>query len=102
MPNEIKIPTRIAQLILTEGALDLVHASEQVKRALVTWYLRARDWDVEVTFNMREFRDRAQGMSWQQVVENEIYQWAENTYGPQIQVELDRLRSETARERSFA
>lgn len=93
------IPLKIAQLLLTEGAKTLTDASEATKAALVVAYLDARDWDVEVTFNMREFRDAAKhGQTHQQVVEAEIFAWSETAYGPQIEFELERLRDEAARE----
>lgn len=93
------IPLQIAQLLLTEGAKTLTDASEATKAALAVAYLDARDWDVEVTFNMREFRDaKALGIKEGDVAMNEIYAWAETAYGPQIEFELERLRGEAARE----
>ncbi len=89
----------IARMLFEEGAASLTDAGEAAKAALTAAYLDALDWDLEVTFNAREFRDAADyGQTWRQIVEAELYAQAENELGPEIEFELAWLRDEAARD----
>jgi len=87
----------IAQQLHEDRARSLTEASDEVKTALMHLYLNRRDWDVDITFNMREFRDgEKMGQTEKQIIAAEIYAWAENEYGPQIEFALEQLRKEQA------
>lgn len=88
-----------AQRLLDEGATSLTEASPELKSDLTLAYLWQKKWDVEVTFNMREFRDAEKaGKAHSDVVMEEIYVWAEIEYGHAVAYELAALREDSARD----
>lgn len=89
----------IAQHLLDEGATSLSDASSDLKFELTRAYLFGIDWDREITFNLREFRDAMKlGNSCESVVMDEVYVWAEMEYGHAIAFELAALREESVRD----
>lgn len=76
-----------------EGAKSMDDGSEKAKEALTTFYLAKYQWDIEITFNMREIRDAGKNpLAARALLVNELYSQAEAEFGAAINAQLDSLQ----------
>lgn len=74
-----------------EGARSIDDGSDDAKQALTQLYLAKYDWDIDITFNMRELRDAKTDKEKTDLLNNELYAQAEEEFGAAINERLAQM-----------